>query len=183
MHRMTVNLIVIIACSLLISLASAQQFYRLPDIRSFKHLTSGSSDHAPDIPGKETTMDYYSRPNGQVYTVYSHRGRNVVFSVHSNSDAQKTRRLFMDMRGDGNFQEINPGTAWYYPVGQDKGMLREDRDRNGVPDLGNRLGAILRSSMNWSCCTRLNGETNAALNLIVIFSLRSSDLCGEGFFS
>jgi hypothetical protein len=116
MRRSTVILVVIIACSLLVSSSSAQQFYRMPDLRSFKHLTTGSSDHAPDIPGKETMMDHYTAPTGEVYTVYSHKGRNVAFSVHSNSDAQKTRRIFMDMRGDGNFQEINPGLQWYLPA-------------------------------------------------------------------
>ena len=54
MRRSTVILVVIIVCSLLGSLASAQQVYRLPDLKSFKHLTTSSSDHAPDIPGKET---------------------------------------------------------------------------------------------------------------------------------
>ncbi len=116
MRRSMVILIGIITCSLLISQVSAQQVYRLPDLRSFKHLTTGSSDHAPDIPGKETTMDYYTAPTGEIYTVYSYRGRNVAFSVHSNSDAQKSRRIFMDMRGDGNFQEINPGLQWYLPA-------------------------------------------------------------------
>jgi hypothetical protein len=115
MYRTVIILAAIILFLTLGSLATAQQVYRLPDLKSFKHLTTNSSDHAPDIPGKETTMDYYTAPSGEVYTVYSYRGRNVAFSVHSNSDAQKTRRVFMDMRGDGNFQEINPGAQWYLP--------------------------------------------------------------------
>ena len=116
MCRSIVIWVATITCSLLVSLASAQQFYRLPDVRSFKHLTTGTSNHAPDIPGKQTMMDYYTAPTGEVYTVYSYKGRNVAFSVHSNSDAQKTRRIFMDMKGDCNFQEINPGLQWYLPA-------------------------------------------------------------------
>ncbi len=116
MRRSILILTIIILCSILSPFATAQQFYRLPDLKTFKHLTTGSSDHAPDIPGKETMMDYYTAPSGEVYTVYSYRGRNVAFSVHSNSDPQKTRRVFMDMRGDGNFQEINPGVQWYLPA-------------------------------------------------------------------
>jgi hypothetical protein len=116
MHRTTIILAAIILFVTLSSLATAQQFYRLPDLRSFKHLTTGSSDHAPDIPGKETTMDYYTAPSGEVYTVYSYRGKNVAFSVHSNSDPEKSRRIFMDLRGDGNFQEINPRVQWYLPA-------------------------------------------------------------------
>jgi uncharacterized protein Usg len=116
MRRSIMVAAVIILCVALSSLATAQQFYRLPDLKSFKPLTTSSSDHAPDIPGKETTMDFYTAPSGEIYTVYSYKGRNVAFSVHSNSDIQKTYRIFMDMRGDGNFQEINRGAQWYLPA-------------------------------------------------------------------
>jgi uncharacterized protein Usg len=116
MQRTIIILAAIILFVILSSLATAQQFYRLPDLRSFKHLTTRSSDHAPDIPGAETTMDFYTAPSGEIYTVYSYRGRNVAFSVHSNSDIQKTYRIFMDMRGDGNFQEINRGAQWHLPA-------------------------------------------------------------------
>ncbi len=96
--------------------ADAQQSYRLPDLRSLKHLTTGSSDHAVDIPGKETTMDFYSAPSGEIYTVYSYRGKIVAFSTHLNADIQKTYRIFMDQTGNGSFQEINRGVPWSLPA-------------------------------------------------------------------
>jgi hypothetical protein len=96
--------------------AEAQQGYRLPDLRSMKRLTTGSSDHAADIPGKETTMDFYSASGGEVYTVYSYRGRTVAFSVHVNSDVQGTYRVYMDHTGNGVFQEINRGVQWSLPA-------------------------------------------------------------------
>lgn len=94
----------------------AQQKYVLPDVRSLKHLTTSQSDHAADIPGKETTMDFYSAPNGQLITIYSFRARNVVFSTHSNSDIQNTYRIFMDLTGDGLFQEIDKSVQWQLPA-------------------------------------------------------------------
>ncbi len=100
-------------------LASAQQApqkYRLPDLRSFKHLTTSSSNHAPDIPGKQTTMDFYSGPGGQMVTVYSYRGRNVAFSIYSNSNIQNTYRTFIDLTGEGWFQEINRSVQWQLPA-------------------------------------------------------------------
>ena len=96
--------------------ARAQQKYILPDIRSLKHLTTSKSDHAPDIPGKETTMNFYSAPNGQLISIYSYKGRNVAFSTHSNSDFQNTYRIFMDLTGEGLFQEINKSHPWQLPV-------------------------------------------------------------------
>jgi hypothetical protein len=60
-------------------------------------------------------MDYYSTPDGQIVTIYSYRGRNVAFSVHSNSDVQKTYRLFMDLNGKGLFQQVNRGAQWQLP--------------------------------------------------------------------
>ncbi len=96
--------------------AEAQQAYRLPDLRSMKHLTTGSSEHAADIPGKETTMDFYSASGGEIYTVYSYKGRTVAFSVHMNSDIQGTYRVFMDQLGNGAFQEINRGVPWSLPA-------------------------------------------------------------------
>ncbi len=92
-----------------------QQGYRLPDLKSMKHLTTSSSDHAPDIPGKETTMDFYSAAGGEIVTVYSYRGKTVAFSTHSNSDPQNTMRVFVDMAGQGVFQEINRATQWQLP--------------------------------------------------------------------
>jgi hypothetical protein len=108
-----------ISLILMISLPSltwAQQKYLLPDFRSLKHLTTAKSEHASDIPGKETTMDFYSAPNGQVITIYSYKGRNVAFSTHSNSDVQNTYRIFMDLTGDGSFQEINKSLQWELPA-------------------------------------------------------------------
>lgn len=96
-------------------LALAQQAYRLPDVRSLKHLTTRQSDRAPDIPGKETTIDYYSAPSGQIISVYSYQGRDVAFTTHSNSDMQGTYRLFINMNGDGLFQEVNRATQWQIP--------------------------------------------------------------------
>ena len=116
MHRTIIILTAIVLFVTLSSLATAQQVYRLPDLRSCKHLATRSSDHAPDIPGAETSMDFYTAPSGEVYTIYSYKGRNVAFSAHSNSDIQKTYRIFMDMNGDGNFQEINRGAQWYLPA-------------------------------------------------------------------
>lgn len=96
-------------------LTLAQQSYRLPDIRSLKHLTTRKSEHAPDIPGKETTMDYYSAPSGQIITVYSFNGRDIAFTTHDNSDMQGTYRVFMDMNGTGLFQEVNRAAGWTIP--------------------------------------------------------------------
>lgn len=90
--------------------------FRLPDIRSLKHLTTRQTEHARDIPGKETTMDYYSSPNGSIVTVYSYMGKPVTFSTHSNSDYQGTYRLFMDLTGSGIFQEVNRSTPWELPA-------------------------------------------------------------------
>ncbi len=95
--------------------SKAQSLYKMPDVKSMKHLTTSSSDHAPDIPGKETTMDFYSAPDGTIITVYSYRGRTVAFSTHSNKDVQNTYRIFMDLNGNGLFQEINRG-AWQLPT-------------------------------------------------------------------
>ena len=97
-------------------LAIAQPSYRLPNIRSLKHLTTKKSDRAPDVPGKETTIDYYSAPSGQIITVYSYHGRDIAFSTHSNSDMQGSYRLFMDLTGDGLFQEVNRATRWQIPA-------------------------------------------------------------------
>jgi hypothetical protein len=119
MARLCVILLVIIAFLSVPALSPAQQppqKYRLPDIKSLKRLTSSSSDHAPDIPGKETTMDFYSAPSGDMITVYSYNGRSVAFSTHNNSDMQKTYRIFMDLTGDGWFQEINRGAPWQLPA-------------------------------------------------------------------
>ncbi|HMK36243.1 MAG TPA: hypothetical protein VK463_14310 [Desulfomonilaceae bacterium] len=93
----------------------AQPAYRLPDVKSMKHLTTSSSDHAPDIPGKETTMNFYSASDGTIFTIYSYRGRNVAFSTHSNSDVEKSYRVFMDTTGNGFFQEIGRG-PWQLPA-------------------------------------------------------------------
>jgi hypothetical protein len=118
MARLSIILMGIIAFLYLPVLSSAQQTpqkYRLPDLRSLKHLTTSKSDHAPDIPGKETTMDFYSAPGGEMISIYSYNGRTVAFSTHNNSDMQKTYRIFMDLIGDGWFQEINRGIQWQLP--------------------------------------------------------------------
>ncbi len=93
-----------------------QQKYKLPDIRSLKHITTSQSDHASDIPGKETTMDFYSATNGQIITIYSYRNRPVAFSTHSNTDVQNTYRLFMDLTGEGLFQEVDRSRSWQLPA-------------------------------------------------------------------
>jgi hypothetical protein len=92
-----------------------QQGFRMPDLKSMKHLTTSSSDHAADIPGKETTMDFYSAPSGEIVTAYSYRGKNIAFSIHSNSDYQNTFRVYMDVAGQGIFQEINRSVPWQIP--------------------------------------------------------------------
>ncbi|MGB6065948.1 MAG: hypothetical protein WBG50_14200 [Desulfomonilaceae bacterium] len=119
MAKIYVILCVITAFLSLAVLSHAQQApqkYRLPDLRSFKHLTTSSSNHAPDIPGKQTSMDFYSGTGGQMVTVYSYRGRNVAFSIYTNSDMQNTYRIFLDLTGDGWFQEINRSVQWQLPA-------------------------------------------------------------------
>jgi hypothetical protein len=115
-HMSKIWVIVLVLCIMVASsvISLAQQSYRLPDIRSLKHLTTRKADRATDIPGKETSMDYYSGPSGQIITVYSFRGRDVVFTTHSNSDMQGTYRVFMDTTGDGLFQEISRA-PWQLP--------------------------------------------------------------------
>jgi hypothetical protein len=95
--------------------AQAQQNFNLPDVSKMKELTTQWSDHAPDIPGKETKMEFYSTPDGLIYTIYSYKARTLGFSFHSNRDVQKTYRLFLDSAGNRLFQEVNPGTQWQIP--------------------------------------------------------------------
>lgn len=107
----------LLACTILAALPAlshAQQSYRVPDVSTMKHVTTKASDRDPGIPGKETTMDYYSAPNGQIITVYTYRGRKVAWSVHSNRDSQTTFRVFLDSTGNGLFQEIR-GIRWQLP--------------------------------------------------------------------
>lgn len=94
--------------------SEAQQMYRLPDRKALKHVTTKQSTRVVDSKGAKATMDYYSAPNGQIITIYSLHGRNFAFSTHSNSDVQGSYRLFMDMTGDGNFQETRGGN-WQVP--------------------------------------------------------------------
>lgn len=108
-------LIILLAAAAGPGMVEAQQKYQLPDVRSMKHLTTSQSEHAADIPGKETTMDFYSAPNGQVITVYSYRNRTVGFSTHSNNDVQNTYRVFMDLTGEGLYQEIDRSRPWQLP--------------------------------------------------------------------
>lgn len=115
MKRLLVAMLTAIMVCASMLFAASQQLYQLPDLRSLKHLTTKNSDHAQDIPGKETTMDYYSGTDGSMITVYSFRGRNVAFSTHSNSDVQGTYRLYMDLTGKGLFQQVNTG-AWQLPA-------------------------------------------------------------------
>ncbi|MCA1960285.1 MAG: hypothetical protein LDL33_05780 [Desulfomonile sp.] len=95
--------------------AVGQQVFRAPDVKSMKHLTTKRSDHARDIPGEETTMDYYIGQNGEIITMYSFRGRTVAFSAHSNTGDQQGYRLYMDLKGDGLFQQVNVGPDWQIP--------------------------------------------------------------------
>jgi hypothetical protein len=113
--RHGVALVALLAFFLLPSLSEAQQRFRPPDTRSMKHITTKNSDHAPDIPGNETVMDYYSGSGGEMVTVYSYRGRTVAFSSYNNSDVQNSFRIFLDMTGEGLFQEINRGIQWQLP--------------------------------------------------------------------
>ncbi|MFH0821941.1 MAG: hypothetical protein V2B18_04270 [Pseudomonadota bacterium] len=94
---------------------SGQQPVRLPDVSTLKHLTTKASDHDANIPGNETTMDFYSGTGGQIITIYSYRGRKIAFSSHNNSDYQNTYRIYMDMTGGGMFQEISPSARWQLP--------------------------------------------------------------------
>jgi hypothetical protein len=95
--------------------ASGQQAYRLPNVKTMKHLTTRDSEHARDIPGKETVMDFYSAGSGQMVTVYSYNNRPVAFSTHKNSDLEGTYRLFLDMNGDGLFQPA-ASSKWQIPA-------------------------------------------------------------------
>ncbi len=113
---MRLCLVIIVGCAIVSSgLSYSQQAVRLPDLSNMKHITTRDSDHATDIPGKETAMDFYSDGAGLVYTVYTYRGRTVAFSSHSNSDPEKTYRVYMDMTGDGVFQPI-AGGPWQIPA-------------------------------------------------------------------
>jgi hypothetical protein len=103
-------LILLVVCP-----AEAQQSFTLPDVSKMKELTTQWSDHASEVPGKETKMEFYSTPDGLIYTIYSYKGRTLGFSVHSNRDVQKTYRLFLDAVGNRLFQEVNPGTQWQIP--------------------------------------------------------------------
>jgi hypothetical protein len=96
--------------------AIAQQLYRLPDVSGMKHMTTSQTDRSREIPGKETTMDYYAGSGGQIVTIYSFRGRKVAFSTHNNSDIQSTYRIFLDMTGGGTFQEIDRSVPWQLPA-------------------------------------------------------------------
>ncbi len=96
--------------------AAAPRLYRVPDVRSLKYLTTKQAERAPDIPGKETTANYYSTPDGQVVSVYSFRGKTVAFSLNSNTNSGNTFRLFMDLNGDGLFQQVGGGTKWVIPA-------------------------------------------------------------------
>jgi hypothetical protein len=115
MRRVTVLCLALFLLVSVCGLAEAQQPVPLPDVKSMKHLTTKNSDHAPDIPGNETIMDFYSAPSGEIVTVYSYNNRTVAFSVHSNSDVQGTYRFFMDLTGQGFFQQMNPGAHWQLP--------------------------------------------------------------------
>jgi hypothetical protein len=109
-------LIALIMIAVLPSGSDAQQTFRLPDVNALKHLTTKMSDHAADIPGDETTINYYSAPNGEIISIYSFRGRNVAFSAHSNSDVQGTYKFFMDVKGEGLFQQMNAPADWQLPA-------------------------------------------------------------------
>jgi hypothetical protein len=98
------------------SRVAAPRLYRVPDVRSLKYLTTKHAEHAADIPGKETTANYYSTPDGQVVSVYSFRGKTVAFSINSNTNSGQNFRLFMDLNGDGLFQQVGGGTRWVIPA-------------------------------------------------------------------
>lgn len=104
--------LVIFACA---SVCEAQQMYALPDVKSMKHLTSKTAKRGGDQ-GGATVMDFYTAQDGSIVTIYTYRGRPVVFSTHRNEDLQKTYRVFMDQTGAGGFQEIPRGTQWTIPA-------------------------------------------------------------------
>ena len=77
---MTLRMIPAIAALLLLVFqgpVTAQQKFTAPDVSKLKHLTTQMSDHAPDIPGKETQMDFYSAPEGQIITVYTYKAKQL----------------------------------------------------------------------------------------------------------
>lgn len=116
MRALALSILMLLAIAATFPASLAQQVYRLPDLRSMKHLTTKSSDRAPEFPGKETTMDFYSGQGGQIFTVYTFRGRTVAFSTHNNSDVQNTYRVYLDMTGGGLFQQIPSGSQWQLPA-------------------------------------------------------------------
>ena len=115
MSRALVSCMMAVVLLGLSSVSLAQQMYRLPDKKALTHVTTKQSTRIADRTGAKATLDYYSAPNGQVITIYSLHGRNFAFSTHSNSDAQRSYRLFVDMTGDGNFQEMSAAN-WQVPL-------------------------------------------------------------------
>jgi hypothetical protein len=108
-------LIAIISLYLWPQIVWGGQFFRPPNPSSMKHLTTKQTDRAPDIPGDETTLDYYQAPGGEIVTIYSYRGKKIAYSVHRNDDVQNTYRLFLDQKGSGLFEEGQRGIQWTIP--------------------------------------------------------------------
>jgi hypothetical protein len=116
MRRMGFTVLVMLAAIAVPYLSVAQQLFRLPDKNMLKHLTTKQVSRPPEIPGKQITLDYYSAPNGDVVSIYSLRGKYFAFSTHSNSDPQRTYRLYMDMSGNGTFQQVDASGNWQVPA-------------------------------------------------------------------
>ena len=116
MRRMGFTILVILVAVAVPLLSVAQQLFRLPDKNALKHLTTKQVSRPPGIPGKQITLDYYSAPNGDIISIYSLRGKYFAFSTHSNSDPQRTYRLYMDVNGSGTYQQVNPSANWQVPA-------------------------------------------------------------------
>jgi hypothetical protein len=106
------GLLAVLILAFSLSCADAQQLYNMPDLKSLKSLTSKAFTRGAD----NTTIDYYSSPDGTIVTVHSYRGRAIAFSAHSNNDIQGTYRVFLDTVGNGMFQEIDRGLQWTVPA-------------------------------------------------------------------
>jgi hypothetical protein len=110
------RMILIVTVLLAPQVAFGQPHFRPPDPSTMKHLTTKQTDRAPDIPGDETTLSYYQAPGGEIVTIYSFRGKKIAYSVHRNEDVQNTYRLFLDLKGNGMFEEVPRGVKWQVPA-------------------------------------------------------------------
>lgn len=110
------SILLLIGVFVLPGIVRGEQYFRPPNPSSMKHLTTKQTDRAPDIPGNETTLDYYQAPGGEIVAIYSYRGKKIAYSAHRNDDVQNTYRLFLDLKGNGTFEEIQRGVQWQVPA-------------------------------------------------------------------